>query len=586
MKNLNKIFTKIKKDLNEDIALITIQSANAIEQEMIDAIRETFGEQIKINQEINPTIIGGVKIKIHDLLIDLSIDKKIKNFDSYLEKELSKNNDIFKSIIDQIEKYQESFEIKEEGELLSFKDGICKIAGLTNCQYYELLEVGEEKLPAVALNLNTNDIDAILLSETESLKQGNKVYKTNRVLSIGVSDSLLGRVVNPLGETIDGKADIKYEEYVNLEKIAPGVMQRKPVNTPLQTGIKPVDYLIPVGRGQRELILGDRQTGKTTIAIDTILNQKNENVICIYVSIGQKDSKTAKIVHKLEKLGAMSYTIIVNAAASNPAGLQFLAPFAGVSIAEYFASKGKDVLIIYDDLSKHAIAYREISLLTNRPPGREAYPGDVFYLHSRLLERAGSFSSEIGGGSITALPIIETLAGDISAYIPTNVISITDGQIFLETDLFNKGIRPAVNVGLSVSRVGGAAQTKLIKKLAGSLKLFLAQYREVEAFAQLSSDLDESTKSQIEKGKRTIEVLKQKNGNPYKVYEQVIVLYALAEGLFDEVEISKIPEVEQKLIEEINLNVHVIDQIKKDKWDEETQNILKSFITKFKTLLP
>ena len=395
----------------------------------------------------------------------------------------------------------------------------------------------------------------------------------------------MGRVVNPLGEIIDGKPQINYKTFASLEKIAPGVMQRKPVNTPLQTGIKAVDYLIPIGKGQRELILGDRQTGKTAVAIDTILNQKGQNIICIYVSIGQKDSKTAKIVYKLEKQGAMDYTIVVNAASSDPTGLQFLAPFAGVTLAEYFASKGKDVLIVYDDLSKHAVAYREISLLTNRPPGREAYPGDVFYLHSRLLERAGSFTNEIGGGSITALPIIETLAGDISAYIPTNVISITDGQIFLETDLFNKGVKPAVNVGLSVSRVGGAAQTKLVKKLAGSLKLFLAQYREVEAFSQLSSDLDETTKSQIEKGKRTIEILKQRNNNPYKVYEQVMVLFALNIGLFDEIELETLPEIEQKLIEELNLNTHVMDEIKKDQWNEEIQKVLVNFISKFKLLL-
>ena len=585
MKNLIKILEKIKTDLSENINSLTIQSANAIDQQTIDSIRKVYGDDIKIRQDIDPLIIGGLKIKIHDLVIDLSINKKIKEFDNYLEKELSEGDDIFKNITSQIKNYQDSFEVKEQGELLSLKDGICKISGLTNCKYYELLELGKDKIPAVALNLNQNDIDAILLSEAKNLQQGDTVARTNRVLSIGTSEELLGRVVNPLGEIIDGKPQINYKTFASLEKIAPGVMQRKPVNTPLQTGIKAVDYLIPIGKGQRELILGDRQTGKTAVAIDTILNQKGQNIICIYVSIGQKDSKTAKIVYKLEKQGAMDYTIVVNAASSDPTGLQFLAPFAGVTLAEYFASKGKDVLIVYDDLSKHAVAYREISLLTNRPPGREAYPGDVFYLHSRLLERAGSFTNEIGGGSITALPIIETLAGDISAYIPTNVISITDGQIFLETDLFNKGVKPAVNVGLSVSRVGGAAQTKLVKKLAGSLKLFLAQYREVEAFSQLSSDLDETTKSQIEKGKRTIEILKQRNNNPYKVYEQVMVLFALNIGLFDEIELETLPEIEQKLIEELNLNTHVMDEIKKDQWNEEIQKVLVNFISKFKLLL-
>ena len=411
-----------------------------------------------------------------------------------------------------ISQFESQVNVSETGTVTSVRDGIATISGLAGCQSSEMLNFGNGIL-GLALNLEEDSIGAIILGDQTAISEGDSVKRTKEILSISVSNDIIGRVVGPLMNVLDGKGDLSKGKQVPVEKIAPGVMSREPVNQPLQTGIKYIDALIPIGRGQRELIIGDRQTGKTQIAIDTILNQHDQDVICIYVAIGQKRSKVARIVAELEKRGAMRYTTVVLAGASDNPALLYLAPYAGTSIAEYFMDQGKDVLIIYDDLSKHAVAYREISLLLRRPPGREAYPGDVFYLHSRLLERACRRNKEYGGGSITAFPIIETQAGDISAYIPTNVISITDGQIFLETDLFYKGIRPAVNVGSSVSRVGSSAQIKAMKKVAGTLKLDLAQYRELEAFAQFGSDLDESTKNQLERGKRAVELLKQPHYN-------------------------------------------------------------------------
>lgn len=468
----------------------------------------------------------------------------------------------------------------EVGEVVSVFDGIIKVAGIPSCQASEILvfENGEKGL---ALNLEEDFIGAIVLGDFKSIKEGQTVKRTNKILSIGVGDAIVGRVVNPLAEPIDGKGDIQKTQEVLVEKVAPGVMEREPVNVPLQTGIKAIDAMIPIGRGQRELIIGDRQTGKTAIAVDTIINQKGQNIKCVYVAIGQKQSKVARIVRKLEEAGAMEYTTVVSAGASDSPAMLYLSPYTGVSIAEYFMDKGEDVLIVYDDLSKHAVAYREISLLLRRPPGREAYPGDVFYLHSRLLERACRKNKNHGGGSITALPIIETQAGDVSGYIPTNVISITDGQIFLETDLFYKGIRPAINAGLSVSRVGGSAQIKSMKKNAGTLKLSMAQFRELESFAQFDSDLDADTKRVIERGRKITELLKQDQFSPLAVSLQVISIFAVNEGLFDSVSASEIREKEKELHSYMNTNKkELLEKIAKD-WNDEIKAELGSSIKEF-----
>lgn len=431
------------------------------------------------------------------------------------------------------------------GSVVEVGDGIAKISGLKDCLAAEMLEF-PHGVKGVALNLEEAQVGAMILGDYLEIKEGDTVKSTGKILSVPVGPGLVGRVVNALGEPQDGKGEVKAAAHYPVEKIAPRVIMRQAVTTPLQTGIKAIDSMIPIGRGQRELIIGDRQTGKTALVIDTIINQKDQNVICIYVGIGQKESKIAKLVAKLEEHGAMDYTTVVVAGASAPAAQAFLAPYAGCAMGEYFMDQGKDVLVIYDDLSKHAVAYRQISLLLRRPPGREAYPGDIFYLHSRLLERAAKLSQEHGGGSLTALPIIETQAGDVSAYIPTNVISITDGQIYLESDLFYQGIRPALNVGLSVSRVGSAAQLKAMRKVAGQLRLDLAQYRALAAFAQFGSDLDEATKRQIERGKRVTEVLKQDLYEPMEVSHQVAILYAVVNGLVDDIAVEEVRAWERK----------------------------------------
>ncbi len=436
------------------------------------------------------------------------------------------------------------------GKVIEVGDGIAKITGLSECMAGEMLEFPKQTF-GVALNLEEDIVGAVILGEYQHIKEGDIVKKTERILSIPVGESLIGRVIDPLGQPLDEKGEIKLEKFYPIEKIAPGVITRKSVNTPLQTGIKAIDSMIPIGRGQRELIIGDRQTGKTALAIDTIINQKGKDCVCIYVAIGQKESKVAKIVAKLEEYDAMNHTIVIVAGASAPASLSFIAPYAGCAIGEYFMDQGKDALIVYDDLSKHAVAYRQISLLLRRPPGREAYPGDIFYLHSRLLERAAKMSPEYGGGSLTALPIIETQAGDVSAYIPTNVISITDGQIYLETDLFYRGIRPALNVGLSVSRVGSAAQIKAMKKVAGRLRLDLAQYRELEAFAQFAAELDETTRKQLERGKRLTEILKQDQYVPMPVENQVAILYAGVNGYLDDVPVENLKTEPSRVLEDI-----------------------------------
>ncbi|MBI2437069.1 MAG: F0F1 ATP synthase subunit alpha [Candidatus Magasanikbacteria bacterium] len=483
-----------------------------------------------------------------------------------------------------IASFEKTVEIEEVGTVIELKDGIARMTGLEKCQAQEMLEFPGNTF-GIALNLEEESVGAVILGSYKHIKEGDMVKRTGRIMSVPVGEAMIGRVVNALGQEIDGKGEIKTKEFYPVERVAPGVITREPVNRSMQTGIKAIDALIPIGRGQRELIIGDRQTGKTAIAIDTIINQKGQNMICVYVAIGQKESKVARLALKLREAGAMDYTIIVSAGASEPAPMSYVAPYTGVTMAEYFADQGKDVLVIYDDLTRQAWAYREMSLLLRRPPGREAYPGDVFYLHSRLLERACNLNKEHGGGSITALPIIETQAGDISAYIPTNVISITDGQIFLETDLFYRGIRPALNVGLSVSRVGGSAQIKPMKKVAGSMKLALAQFRELEAFSQFSSDLDPETKKQIDRGRRLTELLKQPQYAPYPVENQVIAIYAAGKGYFDDVEIEHVRETEHAMLEFMKKTHHtVMGRIITGEWSDEIEELLKAGIEEFKKM--
>ena len=466
-------------------------------------------------------------------------------------------------------------------------DGIAHVYGLQNAQALELLEF-KGGVPGVAFNLEEDSVGAIILGPYEEIREGDEVRTTGKIIQVPVGKALVGRVVNPLGEPIDGKGPIETKEFSPVEKVAPGVITRQPVDTPLQTGIKAIDSMIPIGRGQRELIIGDRQTGKTAIAIDTIINQKGQGVTCIYVAIGQRASTVAQVAAILERNGAMEHTIIVAATASDPAPLWYIAPYAGCSMGEYFMVQGKDALLVYDDLSKHAWAYRQISLLLRRPPGREAYPGDVFYLHSRLLERAARMNKDNGGGSLTALPIIETLAGDISAYIPTNVISITDGQIYLLTDLFYAGIRPAISTGLSVSRVGGAAQIKAIRQVAGRLRLDLTQYRELAAFAQFASDLDKRTKDQLERGKRMTELLKQNQYEPMPVAQQVIVLFAGTNGYLDDIDVEQVQAFQKELLRFLSDSHPDIEKsIAKDKAvSEQTEKALRAAIDEFKKSSP
>lgn len=491
-------------------------------------------------------------------------------------------NSIVEEIRKRIEQFESTTKREETGAVLEVGDGVARVSGLAHVAAGEMVEF-ENGVLGMALNLEEDMAGIILLGEAGDLREGSRVTSTGKILSVPVGKNVIGRVVNALGNPIDGKGEIVPDAFRSVERVAPGVMARESVKQPLQTGIKAIDALIPVGRGQRELIIGDRQTGKTAVAIDTILNQKGQDVICFYVAVGQKESKVARIVSELERGGAMEYTTVVVAGVSEPAALSFLSPYAGCAMGEYFMEQEKDVLIVYDDLSKHAAAYRQISLILRRPPGREAYPGDVFYLHSRLLERSAKLSKDMGGGSITALPIIETQAGDVSAYIPTNVISITDGQIYLESDLFYKGIRPALNVGLSVSRVGSSAQIKAMKQVAGTLRLDLAQFRELEAFAQFGSDLDEKTKEQIERGKRGVEVLKQKQYAPLSVEQEVAVLYALTRGHLDTVPVEKIGEWEEKFLEYLETDGDDFVSMLRTKkaLDEETEEMLKKHIETF-----
>ena len=484
--------------------------------------------------------------------------------------------EITKIIRNQIKNYENKIEVSETGVVILVGDGIAKASGLEKCMSGELVEFPDGSF-GMAQNLEEDTVSIVILGSDQGIKEGDTVKRTGRVVSVPVGQGLIGRVVNALGEPIDGKGAIEAEGYRPIESPAPGIIERQHVSRPLQTGIKAIDSMIPIGRGQRELIIGDRQTGKTTIATDTILNQKGKDCICIYVAIGQKRSTVAQVVENLTAGGAMDYTIVVSATASELAPMQYIAPYAGCAMGEHFMHQGKDVLVIYDDLSKHAVAYRAISLLIRRPPGREAYPGDVFYLHSRLLERAAQLSPELGGGSLTALPIIETQAGDVSAYIPTNVISITDGQIFLESELFNSGVMPAVNPGISVSRVGGDAQIKAMKKVAGSLKLLYSQYRELQSFAQFGSDLDADTKSRLALGERIVAVLKQKNNAPKEVAQQVCILHAVTHGYLNGIDVEKIPEFEKLLETHMENNYRsVLEAIRTTgKLETDTENTLK-----------
>jgi len=496
---------------------------------------------------------------------------------------------IIEKLKSEIAGYKEEQSAENVGTVLEVGDGIAKIAGLDDVSYSEIIlfdTAAGNQITGLALNLEEDQTGVVIFGAYKEIKEGDIARPTGRVLSVPVSEKMIGRTLNALLEGIDGKGDIDASETMPVEKIAPGVMTREPVGVPMQTGIKSIDAMVPVGRGQRELIIGDRQTGKSAVAIDTILNQKGQNLKCIYVAIGQRESKIRKIVQQLEERGAMEYTTVVLAGSSEPAAMNYLAPYSATALAEYFMAKGEDVLVVYDDLSKHAMAYRQMSLLLKRPPGREAYPGDVFYLHSRLLERSARVNEENGGGSITALPIIETQAGDVSAYIPTNVISITDGQIYLEADLFNKGQRPAINAGLSVSRVGSAAQTKLIKKLSGTLRLDLAQYRELEAFAQFGSDVDDETKKRLERGKRTVEVLKQGQYEPQSTAQQGAVMYALTKGHMDDVDADKVGEWEAGLHKFMasNHKDFVESLNEKPELSDEVEERLKAIIGEYKEM--
>ena len=535
---------------------ISIKSAQPLSDEemkkLTQIICETF---ISCHNEVDSDVIGGVRMQVGDTVYDGTLAHTLDRLSQDVEDNTRQSDSQMRSIADgikqQLEKVNGDIDVFQTGEVITLGDGICRVSGLADVMAGEMLEF-PGGLKGMVQDLDKNNVGVVLLGPFGHLQEGDSVRRTGRIVEVPVGDALIGRVVDAMGSPIDGKGPIKTDSFRPVESPAPSVLSRQPVSVPLQTGLKAIDALVPIGRGQRELIIGDRQTGKTAIALDAIINQKGKDVICIYVAIGQKESTVSSVVEKLRSHGAMDYTIVVAATASEPAPMLYIAPYAGAAMGEYFMYNGKDVLIIYDDLSKQATAYREISLLLQRPPGREAYPGDVFYLHSRLLERAARLNAESGGGSMTALPIIETQAGDISAYIPTNVISITDGQIFLESDLFHSGVRPAINVGLSVSRVGGAAQLGAMKQVAGRLRVDLAQYRELASFAQFGSDLDKSTRDTLHRGARMTEVLKQGQYVPMSAADQVIAIFAVSEGYADDLELSDIARFESELIDYVN----------------------------------
>ena len=579
---LKKIYYKSKEIIVETSDKLGVDEKERIKDDLNKKYSQAF-----LIFKTNKDLIGGIRVYVDGTLIDESWNNQINKISDLTPEPIQdiKNlKEIIKKITLEFTKEDTNFLDQNFGVIKSYQDGIIKISGLKNPLMNEILKIHGTNLSALAMYLTENETSALVLNDfNSSLKEGMYVSQTGKLFEIPASKQLLGRVINFLGNPIDDLGEILPEKFIPIEKIAPGVITRQPVKDPLETGILIIDSLIPIGKGQRELIIGDRQTGKSTIAIDTILNQRNKDVICIYVCIGQRESFVSNLYEKMKGAEADKYTIILNAPSSAPAVQQYLAPYSGTAIAEFFLEKGKDVLIVYDDLSKHAVAYREISLLLKRPPGREAYPGDVFYLHSRLLERSVKLNQENGGGSITALPIAETQAADVSAYIPTNLISITDGQIFLEPDLFNKGILPAVNVGISVSRVGGSAQTKIMKKVSGRLKLDLASYFELEAFSQFSSDLDENTKKTLERGKRTVESLIQKQNSPYNLSDEILILFLVSNGFLDKVEVEKVAHRIKEFLLYVNQNdENLITEInQKKELTEELSIKIKDICTNF-----
>ena len=563
-------------------------SEQPLEQTTVDEIRDIIAQafdddEVNIETDVDTSLIGGLRLQVGDTVYDGSLAHRLNVIRNSIVSEAVPEGDVAEALRGRLSKEQSKLDAFQVGTVITLSDGICRVSGLSDVMAGEMLEFSGG-LRGLVMDLEKDNVGVVMLGNYDNVQEGDEVRRTGKIIEVPVGEALIGRVVDALGRPVDGKGIIHATESRAIESPAPSVLMRRPVSVPMQTGIKAIDALVPIGRGQRELIIGDRQTGKTAIALDTIINQKGKDLICIYVAIGQKESTVASFVNKLREHGAMDYTIVVCANASEPAPMLYIAPYSGAAMGEYFMYNGKDVLIIYDDLSKQAVAYREISLLLHRPPGREAYPGDVFYLHSRLLERAARLSEEAGGGSMTALPIIETQAGDISAYIPTNVISITDGQIFLETDLFNSGVRPAINVGLSVSRVGGSAQLGAMKQVAGRLRMDLAQYRELAAFSQFGSDLDKATRDTLHRGDRMTELLKQGQFAPMEAADQVVSIFAASEGYADDVELADIARFERELLDYVHSSYPEIkDQIMTGKkLSAEQLEKLCSVITEFK----
>ena len=563
-------------------------SEQPLEQTTVDEIRDIIAQafdddEVNIETDVDASLIGGLRLQVGDTVYDGSLAHRLNVIRNSIVSEAVPEGDVAEALRGRLSKEQSRLDAFQVGTVITLSDGICRVSGLSDVMAGEMLEFSGG-LRGLVMDLEKDNVGVVMLGNYDNVQEGDEVRRTGKIIEVPVGEALIGRVVDALGRPVDGKGIIHATESRAIESPAPSVLMRRPVSVPMQTGIKAIDALVPIGRGQRELIIGDRQTGKTAIALDTIINQKGKDLICIYVAIGQKESTVASFVNKLREHGAMDYTIVVCANASEPAPMLYIAPYSGAAMGEYFMYNGKDVLIIYDDLSKQAVAYREISLLLHRPPGREAYPGDVFYLHSRLLERAARLSEEAGGGSMTALPIIETQAGDISAYIPTNVISITDGQIFLETDLFNSGVRPAINVGLSVSRVGGSAQLGAMKQVAGRLRMDLAQYRELAAFSQFGSDLDKATRDTLHRGDRMTELLKQGQFAPMEAADQVVSIFAASEGYADDVELADIARFERELLDYVHSSYPEIkDQIMTGKkLSAEQLEKLRSVIAEFK----
>ena len=563
-------------------------SEQPLEQTTVDEIRDIIAQafdddEVNIETDVDTSLIGGLRLQVGDTVYDGSLAHRLNVIRNSIVSEAVPEGDVAEALRGRLSKEQSKLDAFQVGTVITLSDGICRVSGLSDVMAGEMLEFSGG-LRGLVMDLEKDNVGVVMLGNYDNVQEGDEVRRTGKIIEVPVGEALIGRVVDALGRPVDGKGIIHATESRAIESPAPSVLMRRPVSVPMQTGIKAIDALVPIGRGQRELIIGDRQTGKTAIALDTIINQKGKDLICIYVAIGQKESTVASFVNKLREHGAMDYTIVVCANASEPAPMLYIAPYSGAAMGEYFMYNGKDVLIIYDDLSKQAVAYREISLLLHRPPGREAYPGDVFYLHSRLLERAARLSEEAGGGSMTALPIIETQAGDISAYIPTNVISITDGQIFLETDLFNSGVRPAINVGLSVSRVGGSAQLGAMKQVAGRLRMDLAQYRELAAFSQFGSDLDKATRDTLHRGDRMTELLKQGQFAPMEAADQVVSIFAASEGYADDVELADIARFERELLDYVHSSYPEIkDQIMTGKkLSAEQLEKLRFVITEFK----